>query len=178
MEAGDRSSRGLSSRRTLLAFALLTALGPRAALPEHTPPGFVQPVDPFLFAAADAALAAAERALLHPGCDTIFTDFHDPSGAPLRTSLEKLGIPADAFLRSLRFVNGEHLPVCRPGVLAGTRPGSRVVYLCGLRFASAQRANPRLGAALILHEALHALGLSENPPTSLEITAGVLARCR
>ena len=178
MEAGDRSSRGLSSRRILLAFALLTALGQRAALPEHTPPGFVRPVDPFLFAAADAAIAAAEQALLHPGCDAIFTDFRDPSGAPLRAALENLGMPADAFLRSLKYVNGEHLPLCRPGVLAGTKTGSRVVYLCGMRFASAQRTNPRLGSALILHEALHALGLSENPPTSLEITAGVLARCR
>jgi hypothetical protein len=177
MDAGDRSSRSLFSSRTLLAFALLAALGPRAALPEHIPPGFVQPVDPFLFAAADAALAAAEQALLHPGCDAIFTDFHDPSGAPLSATLERLGMPASAFLRSLRFVNGEHLQLCRPGVLAGTRTGSRVVYLCGMRFASAQRSNPRLGAALILHEALHALGLSENPPTSLEITAGVLARC-
>jgi hypothetical protein len=135
-------------------------------------------VDPFLFAAADAAIAAAEEQLLHPGCDAIFTDFRDPSGAPLRDALERLGTPAGAFLRSLRYVNGEHLPVCRPGVLAGTKPGSRVVYLCGLRFASTQRTNPRLGAALILHEALHSLGLSENPPASLEITAGVLARCR
>jgi hypothetical protein len=135
-------------------------------------------VDSFLFAAADAALAAAEQELLHPGCDTIFTDFHDPSGAPLRTALERLEVPPGTFLRSLQYVNGEHLPVCQPGVLAGTRTGSRVVYLCGSRFASAQRRNPRLGAALILHEALHALGLSENPPTSLEITAGVLARCR
>ncbi len=178
MEAGDRVSRALFASRTLLAFALLTAFGAGAALAEHTPPGFVQPVDAFLFAAADAALAAAEQALLRPGCDAIFTDFHDPSGAPLRAALEKLGMPAGEFLRSLKYVNGEHLPLCRPGVLAGTRTGSRVVYLCGLRFASAQRTNPRLGAALILHEALHALGLSENPPTSLEITAGVLARCR
>lgn len=52
-----------------------------------------------------------------------------------------------------------------------------VNYLCSARFAAAHRQNPRLGAALILHEALHALSLSENPPTSLEITAGVLARC-
>jgi hypothetical protein len=176
MEPAGRGSRALF--RTLLAFALLTALEPRAALPEHTPPGFLRPVDPFLFAAADAALAAAEQQLLNPGCDAIFADFHDPSGAPLSTALERLGVPAGTFLRSLRYVNGEHLPVCQPGVLAGTRTGSRVVYLCGSRFAAAQRRNPRLGAALILHEALHALGLSENPPTSLEITAGVLARCR
>lgn len=177
MDAGDRNSRALFSIRIFLAFALLTALGARAAQPEHIPPGFVQPVDPFLFAAADAALAGAEQALRHPGCDAIFTDFHDPSGMPLTAALERLGMPADAFLRSLRYINGEHLPVCRPGVLAATRTGSRVVYLCGMRFASAQRTNPRLGAALILHEALHALGLSENPPTSLEITAAVLARC-
>jgi hypothetical protein len=135
-------------------------------------------VDPLLFAAADAALAAAEQALLQPNCDAIFTDFRDPSGVPLRTALEKLGMPAGTFLHSLKYVNGEHLPVCQPGVLAGTRTGSRIVYLCGSRFTSAERRNPRLGAALILHEALHALGLSENPPTSLQITAGVLARCR
>jgi hypothetical protein len=177
METRDRGSRTLSSSRALLALALLSVLGPRAALPEHAPPGFVKPVDPFLFGAADAAIAGAEEALRRPGCDTIFTDFRDPSGAPLRDALERLGTPAGAFLRSLRYVNGERLPVCRPGVLAGTRPGSRVVYLCGARFAAAERSNPRLGAALILHEALHALGLSENPPTSLEITAGVLARC-
>ena len=177
MEPGARSSRSFVPGRALLAFALLTAAGGRAALAEHAPPGFVNPVDPLLAAAADAAIAAAQSQLAHPRCETIFTDFRDPSGAPLRASLDRLEMSGGDFLRSLRYVNGEHLPVCEPGVLAGTRIGSRVVYLCGTRFASAQRRNPRLGAALILHEALHALGLSENPPTSLQITAGVLDRC-
>lgn len=176
MEPGARASRGVASRRALLAFALLTAAGDRAALPENAA-GFVSPVDPLLAAAAHAAIAVAESQLAHSRCGTIFTDFRDPSGAPLRAELDRLGMSGGVFLRSLRFVNGEHLPVCEPGVLAGTRVGSRVVYLCGSRFASAQRRNPRLGAALILHEALHSLGLSENPPTSLEITAGVLERC-
>ena len=34
-----------------------------------------------------------------------------------------------------------------------------------------------LGAALVLHEALHTLGLQENPPLSTEITQRVLDRC-
>lgn len=177
MEPGGRGSRALFSSRVFLAFALLTAVSGRAALPEHTPPGFLSPVDPFLAAAADAAIAAAESQLAHPRCETIFTDFRAPSGEPLRASLDRLGVSGGVFLRSLKYVNGEHLRLCSPGVLAGTRTGSRIVYLCGSRFASAQRRNPRLGAAVILHEALHALGLSENPPTSLQITAGVLDRC-
>ena len=177
MEPGGRDSRSLFSSRTLLGFALLTALGPRAILAEHTTQRFGSTVDPFLAAAANAAVAAAESQLLHPLCEAIFSDFHDPSGAPLRAALDRLGMSGGAFLRSLNYVNGEHLPLCEPGVLAGTRTGGRVIYLCGSRFASAQRRNPRLGAALILHEALHALGLSENPPTSLQITAGVLGRC-
>jgi len=177
MEPGGRDSRSLFSSRTLLDFVLLTALGARAVLSEHTTQGFVSPVDPFLAAAADAAIAAAESQLLHPRCETIFSDFHEPSGAPLRAALDRLGVSGGAFLRSLKYANGEHLPLCEPGVLAGTRTGGRVIYLCGSRFVSAQRSNPRLGAALILHEALHALGLSENPPTSLQITAGVLGKC-
>jgi hypothetical protein len=177
MEPGGRDPRSLFSSRTLLGFALLTALGARAALSEHTTQGFVSPVDPFLAVAADAAIAAAESQLLNPRCEAIFSDFHDPSGAPLQAALDRLGVSGGAFLRSLTYANGEHLSLCEPGVLAGTRTGGRVIYLCGSRFASAQRRNPRLGAALILHEALHALGLSENPPTSLQITAAVLGRC-
>jgi hypothetical protein len=166
-----------SSGRALLAFTLLTLAQGSIALPEPTAAWFVSPVDPFLAAAADDAIAAAESRLGNPRCEAIFSDFHDPSGAPLSAGLEALGVSGRGFLRSLRYANGEHFSLCRAGVLAATKRGSRVVYLCGARFAAAHRNNPRLGAALILHEALHALGLSENPPTSLEITAGVLARC-
>jgi hypothetical protein len=33
-------------------------------------------------------------------------------------------------------------------------------------------------AQAVVHELLHSLGLGENPPTSREITAQVLKRCR
>jgi hypothetical protein len=38
--------------------------------------------------------------------------------------------------------------------------------------------NEAVAEATVIHEALHTLGLGENPPTSREITAGVLKRCR
>jgi hypothetical protein len=167
-----------SPGRALLAFALLTLATERAALPEQTAARFVSRVDPFLAAAADDAIAEAEIELEHPRCEAIFSDFRDPSGAPLSAGLVALGVSSRAFLRSLRYADGKHLSLCSAGVLAATKRGSRLVYLCGARFAAAHRRNPRLGAALILHESLHALGLSENPPTSLQITAGVIARCR
>jgi hypothetical protein len=36
----------------------------------------------------------------------------------------------------------------------------------------------RYAGAVVIHEILHTLGLSENPPSSKEITDRVLARCR
>ncbi len=138
---------------------------------------FVSPVDAFLARAAADAIAAAERLLSDPRCEQIFSDFRDPAGAPLQAVLDAFGTTGGIYLRGLRFANGEHLALCSSGTLAATRPGSRLIYLCGARFAATQRTNPRLGASLVLHEELHSLGLSENPPLSQEITARVLARC-
>src|ERR1700693_1546703 len=80
-----------SSGRVLLAFARLPLATGRAALPEQTAAWFLSPVDPSLAAAAADAIAAAERRLGNPRCEAIFSDFHDPSGAPLSAGLEALG---------------------------------------------------------------------------------------
>ena len=61
--------------------------------------------------------------------------------------------------------------------MALTTPGSRVVRVCGRRFWEAQARNPERAELVVLHEALHTLGLGENPPDSLEITRRVGARC-
>jgi hypothetical protein len=67
---------------------------------------------------------------------------------------------------------------CRhPDVIAGTTPGSRVVYLCGTRFWRLQAHDPVRAEAILIHEFLHTLGLPENPPDSRTITEAVLARC-
>jgi hypothetical protein len=61
--------------------------------------------------------------------------------------------------------------------LAVTTVGSRVIYLCSARFRAVAEKNGAYVEAAIIHEALHALGLGENPPTSELITERVLARC-
>ena len=63
------------------------------------------------------------------------------------------------------------------GTIASTSPGSRVVYVCSPQFAEKQHREPGLTAALVIHEELHSLGLSENPPSSQAITAQVISRC-
>ena len=52
-----------------------------------------------------------------------------------------------------------------------------VVFVCGTRLWQTYRRNPTHVEALVIHEMLHTLGLGENPPTSLQIQAGILKRC-
>jgi hypothetical protein len=62
-------------------------------------------------------------------------------------------------------------------VLATATPGSRLVAVCG-RFTRAYREDRTWAEIVLIHEALHTLGLGENPPTSAEISIRVAARCR
>ena len=57
-----------------------------------------------------------------------------------------------------------------------TTPGSRTVRICP-QFTQRQLRDPVLAEIVILHEALHTLGLGENPPLSTVITARVAAHC-
>ena len=40
------------------------------------------------------------------------------------------------------------------------------------------RDDPTWAEVVVIHEALHTLGLGENPPSSAEISIRVAARCR
>ena len=111
------------------------------------------------------------------GCRKIFSDFHDERGRTLEAVLADLKLTAPAYLSGIRFASGQGFPVCRDSrIEAFTYPNGTTIYVCE-RFAMLARLNPRLGAALLLHEALHTLGLRENPPLSTEITQRVLDRC-
>jgi hypothetical protein len=66
---------------------------------------------------------------------------------------------------------------CRSANLAVTRPGNRVVFVCGARFQKEMSRNSRNAEAIVIHELLHSLGLGENPPSSDHITARVRAQC-
>lgn len=77
--------------------------------------------------------------------------------------------------RTTSAMNSRHRQ-CLGGALAFTTPGSRVVRVCGDELMRPSRHRDDI-VAMVIHETLHTLGLPENPPSSVEITRRVLARC-
>jgi hypothetical protein len=164
-------------RRAALFLAALGALCSDAQAAEGVPQ-FVGRVDPVVRAAVTRTFAIALERLGREHCQQVFSEFNDVAGRSLTENLEALNLTASSQLTSIRVADGEHERTCAdPGVLAYTHSRALTIYVCGHRFAALARANPRLAAALILHEQLHCLGLGENPPESRQITASVLRSC-
>jgi peptidoglycan hydrolase-like protein with peptidoglycan-binding domain len=128
-------------------------------------------------AAVRAALQGAARRLSRPGCARLLGEFSDLAGRPLQENLDKLGYDAPTYLSIVVFADGSVDARCQdPEKLALTKPGSRVVFVCP-QFREAQWQKPNRAEAVLIHEALHTLGLGENPPSSGTITERVIARC-
>jgi hypothetical protein len=53
-----------------------------------------------------------------------------------------------------------------------------VVFVCGKEFRDMYLQNASRAEVAVVHEALHCLGLGENPPTWQEINDRVEAACR
>jgi hypothetical protein len=124
------------------------------------------------------ALLGAHRRLGDPACQRIFSDFKSIDGRRLDEVLAEHGETGQGFLGLLYFYDGSrHLACGNGGRYAFSKPHSRAVFVCGPRFRQKREWNPAASEALIIHELLHALGLGENPPTSVAITAQVLERC-
>jgi hypothetical protein len=129
-------------------------------------------------AALRTAVMGARRRLEQPECQRLFTEFTDASGRPLQENLDALGQTGAGFLGLILFADASARPHCKAGgSFAFTTPGSRVIYVCGAQLKDAADQNAAKAEAVVIHEALHSLGLGENPPTSSEITARVLERC-
>jgi hypothetical protein len=132
---------------------------------------------------ADARLAlgqalvdAAER-LARPACTGILGEFKDAAGRTLEENLARHATDAPAYLETIFFYDGEREKRCaEKDVVALTEPGSRVVKVCR-GFSKRWRLERAETEATLIHEALHTLGLGENPPSSREITERVLGRC-
>lgn len=132
----------------------------------------------FLSRRVQYAFEGAAKRLQEPKCQQIFGEFRDQQGRSLQDNLAELGDSGASFIERLMFYEAEGHQRCKSGTtLALTTPGSRVVLICGDAFRQAAMSNPHLAEAVIIHEALHCLGLGENPPTSHEITKQVLKRC-
>jgi hypothetical protein len=126
--------------------------------------------------AVDRAFREAFASLGRPDCREVFSDFRAASGRPLASALAATGLDAREFLSSLFFYDGSGYPGCaKRGAFAFTRPGSRVVFVCGQAFL---KADPLEARAVLIHEMLHALGLVNEAPGSNGITRTVLRRCR
>jgi hypothetical protein len=125
------------------------------------------------------AVKDAARRFQQPDCRLLLTDFTDESGNLLSANLSRLGMtPAEFVERGLIFVDGSDERPCLTDLRAAfTSPGSRVIFVCASRLLQPNsEPSPRIGL-LIIHEALHALGLGENPPPSAGITRQVGRRC-
>jgi hypothetical protein len=123
--------------------------------------------------AVEGAAARLQRA----ECAGVLAEFRDASGRTLRDNLAVVGVAPPEYLDRILFYDGYQIGRCgAKGILAATQPGSSVVLICSKFFEPAGH-DPRLAEAIIIHEALHTLGLGENPPSSREITARVLERC-
>ncbi len=128
--------------------------------------------------AVGEALQEAWRQLEEPRCQALLTEFSDRRGRPLASNLPEDAASLQTHLARIVFVDGSDTTLCARGALAVTEPGSRVVRVCGDRLAwRAWRQNSRQIVAAFIHEALHTLGLGENPPSSVEIQSRVLKRC-
>ena len=124
------------------------------------------------------SLNGASKWLADARCRQVFGEFHDQRGRPLERALEDLGISGDRYLAFVVFRDGGDSDYCtRFSLLAFTSQSSRVVTVCGRQFAKEWRQRPHVAYATIIHEALHTLGLGENPPSSAAITQRVLAKC-
>ena len=125
------------------------------------------------------AVLGAHRRLQQPACRGLFLEFSDASGRRLQENLDALGETGATYPALILFADGTGRPRCREReVFAFTTPGSRVVHICGRQLKDLADRSPVRAQAIVIHEVLHTLGLGENPPSSTEITARVLARCQ
>jgi len=129
-------------------------------------------------AAVRHAVEGAFRRLGEPGCRRVFSDFKDAAGHTLQDDLDGLGQTAQGYLGWVFFYDGFAESRClKTSIQAFTSRGSRVVHICTAQFTHTQLTEPATAEAIVIHEALHSLGLGENPPVSAEITRRVLTRC-
>lgn len=128
-----------------------------------------------VYRALRGAIGRLERS---DSCRAVFSDFTTASGEPLSAVLESRGETPGRHLAGLLFLDGSSHPLCRSRTVAAfTSPGWRVVYLCSAAFRGQRGSRSAEAEVVLIHEALHTLGLGERPPTPQAIQARVYARC-
>ncbi len=124
-------------------------------------------------------MLGAKRRLASRECAAVLSDFAIAgTGQTMAAVLAEHCQAPEDYLDTLVFQDGSRTPACLSGkVLAGTRPGARVFYVCVRQFRALVERDTVEAQAVVIHELLHTLGLGEDPPTSQQITTRVLERC-
>lgn len=166
----------------IIAFAPLATNAPSSDLPAgpapQAPQFHVRIDDGKTAAVVRRAIAGAYQRLGRSSCQHVFSDFKAENGKKLDEVLAAGGWTGRDYLSLVLFYDGSRMAHCNLGdPYAITQPGSRIVFICPRTFVRKQERNPTEAEALIIHEMLRSLGLGENPPSSVAITAGVLDRC-
>ena len=125
------------------------------------------------------AVVGARQRLEQPACRGLLSEYSDASGRTLQENLEALGETGGTYLARILFADGTGRRRCNGDeAYAFTTTGKPRGLRLRPRVQGPGRRDPVKAQAIVIHEALHTLGLGENPPSSAEITARVLARCR
>jgi hypothetical protein len=172
--------RARAGRAALAAASLMMVLcvGSPAALAED-PALLVRLPDPVAsWVVYRSLVGAIDRLERSASCRSVLDDFTTASGEPLSVVVEARGESPGRYLAGLLFLDGTAHARCRSGgVAAFTAPGWRVVYVCSAVFRERLQHHSAEAEAALIHEALHTLGLGENPPTPRAIQDRVRARC-
>lgn len=168
----------LAGRSLALASLALSFVPPRGAT-GGDPGLLVRLPDPVVSQIVHRSLRGAIARLgRSETCRAILEDFATADGTPLSAVLAARGESPARYAAGLLFLDGASHPHCRCGTVAAfTAPGWRVVYVCSATFRRHLRGRPDEAETVIIHEALHTLGLGENPPAPREIDERVNARC-
>lgn len=167
--------------RALVALSAALALEAPGALagPRPVVPALRVALPSHAGTAVRRALLSARRRLAEQPCRSVLSDFSADGGRSLDRVLGDLGRSPEAHLDSLVFRDGSTRPRCASqAILAFTHVGGDTVYVCASQFTRMAERDPVSADLVLIHEALHTLGLRENPPTSGEINARVAERCR
>jgi hypothetical protein len=167
--------------RALVALAAAVALeAPGAAAgPRPVAPSLRVALPSHAGTAVRRAVLSARRRLAEEPCRSVLTDFTSAEGRSLERVLHDLGRTPEAHLDSLVFRDGTARSRCASqAILAFTHVGGDTIYVCASQFNRVAARDPVSADLVLIHEALHTLGLGENPPTSGEINARVAQRCR
>lgn len=162
--------------RVLVCVGILAALCTPAAI--ASPPSLAAIVGVSDGAVTEAILVAsagAARRLERPSCAAVLDEFRAADGRTLRDVVTAQAWAVADIAGRVIFRDGAASAVCRErGIAAFTGAGSRVVFVCGRRFAAFDRTQAEL---TLVHEFLHTLGLEERPPLPAEIDRAVHRAC-